>query len=93
MNKLYRIRLTFSCPYIAQRNGGNRIVQYGLTLGEAVKNLLVLYNSRTDRQHALTWEEAVFDCKGRFDGAFGEGESASFHYDSRVYTIEPEPEV
>ena len=94
MNKLYRIRLVFSCPYIGQRNGGNRVVNYGLTLDEALEALRELFNLKMDLPYAATWEEAVSSTitSQMSDGAYRFDENAFLDYDSRRYIIEEDTE-
>ena len=43
-NSYYRIAVKYDCPYIAQRNGGNREVDSHLSLKCAQQRLLEMFN-------------------------------------------------
>lgn len=88
-------------PYIAQRdarfNGRTRVVlESGLTLKEAYKELLDMYNRmfECERPYAANWGLAVIQSAPCLFGAcktFQDG-TRTFDYDSRTYTIEEEME-
>lgn len=85
--------------YIANRlsefNGKCRVVKYsGLTLKEAQKELIDLYNELYDgeRPFARNWGLAVIQSHRFVDGAFpthSDG-TRTFEYDGRRYSIEEE---
>lgn len=91
----YRITGTTNA-WIAARdgqfNGKTEIVlEHGLTLKDAQRRLLELFNERYDTSYT-NWGIAVSATKGRFEGAipsFTDG-TRSFEYDSRTYRIEEE---
>lgn len=90
----YRIKLVFQNSYIASRNGGNRTLESGLTLKEAYKKLLDLYNEQysDERPYANNWGLAVIQSRPYVFGAsptFKDG-TRSFDVDSRSYIIELE---
>ena len=94
MASTYKITLTFQNPYIGQRNGGNATLSTGLTLRQAQKELLDLYNEKYEgeRPHAPNWGLAVIQSQPYCFGArptFSDG-TRSFDWDSRSYSIEPE---
>ena len=51
-NSYYRIAVKYDCPYIAQRNGGNREVDSHLSLKCAQQRLLEMFNERFDEGYA-----------------------------------------
>jgi hypothetical protein len=87
--KTYKITLTFTNPYIGSRNGGNKTLTEGLTLKQAKKELLDLFNRKSEH-FAITWTEAKRKTKNCFDQALGSGETARFEFDSRIFKIEVE---
>lgn len=92
----YKITLTFSNPYIGSRNGGNKTLSTNLTLKEAYKELLDLYNKyyADERGYAHNWGNAVRSSVKYIDGAnktFSDG-TRRFEWDSRVFKIEEETE-
>lgn len=92
----YSIELKFQNPYISSRNGGDKTLFTGLSLKEAHKKLLDLYNEKYDceRPYAPNWGLAVVQSKPFAFGAvptFQDG-TRSFDWDSRSYSIEIEDE-
>ena len=90
----YRITLTFQNPYIAKRNGGNSVICDGLTLKDAQKKLLSMYNQKYEglRPYAPNWGLAVIQSAPYAFGArptFAD-DTRSFDWDSRAYAIEIE---
>lgn len=92
--KTYCIRVKYQNVYIAQRFDGDNILSSGLTLKEAYKKLLDLYNEKYEgeRPFAPNWNIAVCQSKKHVFGAlptYKDGTRA-FEWDSRTYIIEEE---
>ena len=87
MKTLYSIKLIFTNPYIGQRNGGNKTIERDLTLKQAKKKLLEIFNEKSEH-YAMTWTQAKKQSAKSFDDAYGSGSTAVFNYDSRKYFIE-----
>lgn len=92
--KTYKITLTFSNPYIGSRNGGNRTLSDKLSLHQAYKELLDMYNEKfgCERSYASNWGIAVLQSRRFADGAcetFPDG-TRCFSWDSRTFQIEEE---
>ncbi|MEG1839209.1 MAG: hypothetical protein RR220_07965 [Bacteroidaceae bacterium] len=94
--KTYCIKLEFQCPYIAQRNGGNKTLYSGLSLKVAYEKLLELYNEKYDceRPTAANWGLAVIQSKTQSFGASPtlKNKTRFFDWDSRIYAIELDDE-
>ena len=52
-NSYYRIAVKYDCPYIAQRNGGNREVDSHLSLKCAQQRLLEMFNGKAFARRGL----------------------------------------
>lgn len=94
MAKTYSIKLKFQNPYIGSRNGGDRTIDDNLSLKQAYKQLLDLYNEKysNERPYAFNWGIAVMQSRKTIFGAtktFQDG-TRSFDWDSRSYSIELE---
>lgn len=92
----YKITLTFSDPYIGSRNGGNKTIEEGLTLKQAQKKLLEMYNDKyDDRGYATNWGIAVNSSARFAEGAYKTSADGTrrFDWDSRIYRIEQEEEA
>jgi len=87
--KTYKIELQFTDPYIGSRNGGNKIIAESLTLKQAQKQLLDLFNDKTEH-YTLTWAEAKRKTKRFVDSATGRQSSSRFSFDGRIYKITPQ---
>ncbi len=89
--KTYKITLTFTNPYIGQRNGGNRTLESGLSLKSAKKYLLDIHNELMDR-YFTTLSGAIRYYKRRspLDGLYQSDNLYRFDYDSRIYIIKAE---
>jgi hypothetical protein len=85
----YQIKRDFTCPYIGSRNGGNKVIFSNLTLKEAHKKMLELYNELFDN-YANNWGIAVRQSSKTFDGAKKTQKDGirEIRYDSRIYKIE-----
>jgi hypothetical protein len=91
--KTYSVKLEYTCPYIGSRNGGNKTFSSGISLLQARKELLELYNNK-DFPYADNWGIAVRRSRRTCDGAretFNDG-TRSFTWDSRRYFIELDSE-
>ncbi len=90
-NSYYRIAVKYDCPYIAQRNGGNREVDSHLSLKCAQQRLLEMFNERFDEGYAKNWGIAVISSKNKgYIQAFATDPDGmrSFYFDSRTFYIE-----
>lgn len=92
--KTYCIKVKNQNVYIAQRSGENGVLSQGLTLKEAYKELLDLYNEKYsgERSFVPNWGLAVCQSKKHVFGAlptYKDGTRA-FDWDSRAYVIEEE---
>ena len=90
----YKIELKYQNPYIGQRNGGNITLATGLSLKQAQKLLLDLYNEKYEgeRPYAPNWGLAVIQSQPFCFGArptFNDG-TRVFDWDIRTYSIELE---
>jgi hypothetical protein len=86
----FEIALVFTCPYIAQRNGGNRVLHTGLKLEEAKDKLLNLFNDKHDYPYSETLKEAELISESHMDNMILGDDIDTFpmfHYDSRIYKI------
>lgn len=72
------------------------VLESGLTLKEAHKKLLDMYNQeyQDERPYAANWGLAVIQSNRHADGAYATHQDGTrtFDYDSRIYTIEEEME-
>lgn len=87
--KTYKVTLTFTDPYIGSRNGGDKTLSTGLSLKDAKKALLTIFNDKSDF-YATSWTEAKRKTEKRIDRAFGKNSDSAFYFDSRIYKIEAE---
>jgi len=84
--KTYKINLVFTDPYIGSRNGGNKTIAENLSLNEAKKRLLELFNEKTE-YYALSWAEAKRKTKRFIECATGTQSKQMFSFDGRIYKI------
>ena len=87
--KTFKIELVFTDPYIAQRNGGDRTIESGLSHKEAKKYLLDKHNELFDRYYC-TFAGAVkyYNKHKPIDGLYKSEKYYRLDYDSRIFKIE-----
>jgi hypothetical protein len=99
--KTYKIVKHFTCPYIGQRNGGDKTLKTGLTLREAHRELLDMFNEQMARQRlashfrlfdtkfAPNWGIAVANTRKNVHQAYPTRSDGTrmFEYDSRQFDI------
>lgn len=85
----YKIDLVFTDPYIGSRNGGDRTLESGLSLADAKKRLLEIFNEKSG-VYATTWAEAKRKTVKLLDNATSTGKTARFDYDGRMFVIREE---
>ena len=87
--KTYKITKHFTCPYIGQRNGGDKELRTGLTLKEAQKELLNMFNEQFET-YAPNWGAAVLMTKNNVHQAYPTRDDGTrlFEWDARQFIIE-----
>lgn len=87
----YKIRLRFTCPYTGQRNGGDKDISNNLSLKQAHKLLLQMFNEYFEDKgiYAPNWGMAVIKSRKYIHCANPTHPNGlrSFSYDGRIFEI------
>jgi len=87
--KTYKIELVFTCPYIGQRNGGNKTVAENISLQDAKKWLLNKHNELFEKYFTtLSGAIRYYKKHKTIDGLYNSYSGYRLDYDSRIFRIE-----